>query len=316
MNVNYIAELNAFNRWVEINHLSGSSQLLMFKLYALFNRCGWPEWIRLENRKLMSEADFGREATFIKHRDELVERGLIFYLRGGSGFPGKYKLCLFSEMKDEKGSTASYPIITEIGKAESPLETLFKNDPEIRTKGEVLYEAKARVQTESGPDVNTVVLNDSETAAGKDVEGVTQNAVQSAAQYEVQSADQSADLYKQNDIKHILPYGALADNLTKRVLEGVEKWIGYKREKRQNCTPRELYELFENARRNTEKYGEDAVLDVISQSVSSGYKGIIWDRLGRSAYRKHASLNYNYQQQKYTAEQLRHISVDLLGDGP
>ena len=43
--MNYIAEINAFERWLETNHLSAVSQLLWYKLIMLFNRCGWLEWI-------------------------------------------------------------------------------------------------------------------------------------------------------------------------------------------------------------------------------------------------------------------------------
>ena len=90
--MNYIAEINAFERWLETNHLSAVSQLLWYKLMMLFNRCGWSEWISVDNHRLMSLIQVNREATFLKIRDELIGNRLIQYQKGKRGTPGKYKI--------------------------------------------------------------------------------------------------------------------------------------------------------------------------------------------------------------------------------
>lgn len=90
--MNYIAEINAFERWLETNYLSAVSQLLWYKLIMLFNRCGWSEWISVDNHRLMSLIQVNREATFLKIRDELIGNRLIQYQKGKRGTPGKYKI--------------------------------------------------------------------------------------------------------------------------------------------------------------------------------------------------------------------------------
>ena len=90
--MNYIAEINAFERWLETNYLSAVSQLLWYKLIMLFNRCGWSEWISVDNHRLMSLIQVNREATFLKIRDELIGNQLIQYQKGKRGTPGKYKI--------------------------------------------------------------------------------------------------------------------------------------------------------------------------------------------------------------------------------
>jgi hypothetical protein len=243
----------------------------MYKIYELFNKCGWPEWLQTENIRLMAAIDTSRVQTFIAYRNELVKNGLIEYLQGRKGCPNKYRLCLFS------GSGLEKP----------------KNAPEN------ISENTAKNQLEHEPD--------------HDAKNKSQIISLSATKTATKTATQSAILYKPNETKHILPYGPLTGTLQKSVLDSVEKWIDYKREMRHSCTPSELYELFENAGKNTVKYGADAVLEAISRSIANGYKGIQWDRLRHSACQNTASVKYSYPQRKYSEEELKHISVDLSG---
>jgi hypothetical protein len=282
MNVNYIAELNAFGRWAECNHLSVHSQLLMYKIYELFNKCGWPEWLQTENIRLMAAIDTSRVQTFITYRNELVKNGLIEYLQGRKGCPNKYRLCLFSgsgpvKKKPSPANAGQPEDIPSIGKPENAPESISVNAAINETEHEPDHEIKNESQI--------ISLSATKTAT----ETATETATQSATETATQSAAKSAALYKPNETKHILPYGPLAGTLPKRVLDSVEKWIDYKREKRHSCTPSELYELFENALKSAEKYGEEAVLDIISLSIANGYKGIVWDRL--SIYRTKSPRN-------------------------
>ena len=87
--MNYIAELNAFDRWLETNYLPALSELPWRKMVALFNRCGWAEWISVDNQRLMGLIQVKREATFIDYRNKLVEAGLIEYQKGKKGSPNR-----------------------------------------------------------------------------------------------------------------------------------------------------------------------------------------------------------------------------------
>ena len=45
MEINYLAEIIAFERWLETNYLPIPSQLLWYKMMNYFNRSGWSEWV-------------------------------------------------------------------------------------------------------------------------------------------------------------------------------------------------------------------------------------------------------------------------------
>lgn len=89
--MNYIAEILAFERWLETNYLPVTSQLLWYKLIGLFNGSRWSEWIQVDNQRLMAKMQIKREQTFIEHRDKLIESGLIEYQRGRKGCPNRYR---------------------------------------------------------------------------------------------------------------------------------------------------------------------------------------------------------------------------------
>ena len=94
--MNYIAEINAFEQWLELHYLPISSQLLWYKLMSIANRSGWSEWVSVDNLRLMAAMQMGREATMIKARDELIKAGLIKYQKGKKGTPNKYYIIPFT----------------------------------------------------------------------------------------------------------------------------------------------------------------------------------------------------------------------------
>lgn len=106
--MNYINLINAFERWLEINCLQSSAQLLWYKLISLFNKSGWREWIGVDNRRLMVMMQIKREATFIEIRNKLIEAKLFEFRRGKKGQPNQYKICtdtFESLYSSKKGNT-------------------------------------------------------------------------------------------------------------------------------------------------------------------------------------------------------------------
>ena len=89
--MNYIAELNAFERALETVRLSGNAQLLWYKLMCLANRSNWAEWIEVDNGRLESMLGCGNK-TLIRARDKLIEKNFIEYRRGKGHGIGKYKI--------------------------------------------------------------------------------------------------------------------------------------------------------------------------------------------------------------------------------
>lgn len=62
----------------------------------------------------------------------------------------------------------------------------------------------------------------------------------------------------------------------------VEDWLAYKRERREAYKPTGLKALLTQISSASSAHGDAAVIGVIRQSMSSGYKGITFDRLGQS----------------------------------
>ena len=88
----YIEYLNEFNQWLESGTLPGNSQLMYFKFLNLFNRAGWPEYVQVDNLRLMSMIGTKTIKTAIQARDKLVDAGFIAYGKGCKGCPNRYKL--------------------------------------------------------------------------------------------------------------------------------------------------------------------------------------------------------------------------------
>ncbi len=93
--MNYISEINGFERWLETHQLPTLAQLLWYKLLYLSSRAGWPEWTQVENRRLMVSLQIAREASLTENRERLVNAGLIEYQKGKKGFPGRYRIISF-----------------------------------------------------------------------------------------------------------------------------------------------------------------------------------------------------------------------------
>lgn len=66
------------------------------------------------------------------------------------------------------------------------------------------------------------------------------------------------------------------------LLEAVEDWFNYKKERKEKYQPVGIKSLLTMIQNNVSKYGEDAVIEVIRESMGSGYKGILWDKLKQS----------------------------------
>jgi len=61
-----------------------------------------------------------------------------------------------------------------------------------------------------------------------------------------------------------------------------QDWLAYKAEKRQKYKPTGLKALIGEIRNNADRYGEDAVAELIRESMAANWQGIAFDRLGRS----------------------------------
>ena len=88
----YLDLLNAFDEWIEQNSISTCQIAIWYRLAALYNKLGRPEWVSVDNLKLMWMTQINNKNTFIKNRDKLIEFGLIKFEKGKKGKPNQYKI--------------------------------------------------------------------------------------------------------------------------------------------------------------------------------------------------------------------------------
>ena len=80
----------------------------------------------------------------------------------------------------------------------------------------------------------------------------------------------------------------------------IEEWLTYKKERRENYKPTGLKSLLTQIENNISTYGEQKVIDLISECMAAGYKGIIWDKLKKSQYKQNKLSNRNnFEQRDY-----------------
>lgn len=78
-----------------------------------------------------------------------------------------------------------------------------------------------------------------------------------------------------DSIKKMIAESSLDD----KVKEEVEKWLEYKKERKDKYTGIGFRSLLTKTEKSCNEFGNDAVIDVIENSIASGYQGIIWDKL-------------------------------------
>lgn len=108
MKLSYIDLVNGFNDWCYDHSLDTRAQIVFFKILHLMNKSHWQEWTEVSNLRLMDLSGFANEATFIKHRDSLIELGFFEYKKGKKGQPNKYKLVEENFTKQKLKNTIKY----------------------------------------------------------------------------------------------------------------------------------------------------------------------------------------------------------------
>ena len=163
--MNYIKEINGFERWVETHYLSANAQLLWYKLMSLFNKSGWREWVSADNLRLMAAIGVSREETLIQARKQLIDAGLIVFHRGRKGSPSRYRMvCFFpqEEVQSEAETEAKNAVYCVGQSGDIIKQNKIKTKNKNRERGEA-----SRPQKGYG-DYANVFLTDEELAALKE----------------------------------------------------------------------------------------------------------------------------------------------------
>ena len=99
--MNYLAEINAFERRMRRQPLPATAQLLWYKLMHFANRLYWPEWFVIDNERL-AELLQSSTPTARAARDTLVREGYVQHRRGTKMHPNQYHMNSLVEMEAEQ----------------------------------------------------------------------------------------------------------------------------------------------------------------------------------------------------------------------
>ncbi len=69
--------------------------------------------------------------------------------------------------------------------------------------------------------------------------------------------------------------------ISEPLAQEVDLWLQYKSERREKYSPTGLKMLIKRIGKHEQEYGANAVINLIEESMSSNYRGIIWDRIQR-----------------------------------
>lgn len=99
--MNYLAEINAFEKRMRRQPLPITAQLLWYKLMQFANRLYWPEWFAIDNEAL-AELLGSSIPTTRTARDILLKSGLLQMERGTKQHPNRYR---FVSLAEETGDS-------------------------------------------------------------------------------------------------------------------------------------------------------------------------------------------------------------------
>ncbi|BER92714.1 hypothetical protein [Atrimonas thermophila] len=97
----YIDEINAFQDWAEVNSCSPSARLLWFALFHVNNRGGWMVEFTVPLSKLEALTGLSR-SQICNARNELAQRGLLYWRRNGGRASATYILIPFTDDEEKR----------------------------------------------------------------------------------------------------------------------------------------------------------------------------------------------------------------------
>lgn len=80
--------------------------------------------------------------------------------------------------------------------------------------------------------------------------------------------------------------------------EKLSQWFRYKTERKEPYKEQGMKSLLKRVEKQSEKYGDNAVCDLIDECMENTYKGIIWDKLEKRKPSQNSGMqrNYNFEE--------------------
>jgi len=97
--LNYLREINAFEKQMRRQPLSTTAQLLWYKLMQFANALYWPEKFQIDNKRVLDLLNIKSLHSLIAARKELEENGYLEFIPGVKTKPSFYKLCSAAAME-------------------------------------------------------------------------------------------------------------------------------------------------------------------------------------------------------------------------
>lgn len=218
------------------------------------NLCGCYE---LGIRQMAFETGF-QTAQAKKLLVQLEEKKVISY----SEETKEVLLINWSKYNWTKSEKFQKPLIAEIKRV--------KHKPYRDVLERVVYGIDT-VSDEGGYPIDTTVLFCSDTDTVTDT--VTDSDLETKKSKEKPSKEgkKKADPIKDSD-------------MSEPMKDKVREWMKYKAERGETYKPTGLQTLINRISREEKVHGAIAVMRLIDDSMSNGWRGIIWDRLGKPAY--------------------------------
>jgi hypothetical protein len=160
--MNYIKQLNAFYKLIQVNSVSSNAQCLYCYLLAVNNELSWVETFTKSNFVVCGVTQLSRQAMD-RARNELKTKGFIEYEKGTSNQAGRYKI---KKLYDEKLSVDfdtpddALCIKTDTQNA-LPVDFVTQDDTQRGADCSFCYTDVTQNDTQSGHTVTT--LNKQET---------------------------------------------------------------------------------------------------------------------------------------------------------
>lgn len=124
---------------------------------------------------------------------------------------------------------------------------------------------------------------------------------------------------RNKELKKIVPKGTTKESLgeiinqyvfSEKLSDKVNEWLAYKSERQETYKPTGLTALLRKISQKVDEYGENPVIILIDECMANGWRGIIWDKLGKETERQRQTAKKglkNYEERDWDFDELERI---------
>lgn len=132
-----------------------------------------------------------------------------------------------------------------------------------------------RIRKQKQRERQKLLLEDNSHVKSRDSHATDKNRIEEEKNRKDKDKKKSVKETQHALFERLLPDYLFSDALQAKISE----WITYKAERKESYQEQGLKTLLRRLENNRIEYGEQAVMDLIDESMSNGWKGIIFDRL-------------------------------------